>query len=170
MIQISPCTAADIDVLCEISKTTFIEAFEHLNDPDDFKQYISTAFTRERIACELDTPQSHFFFAREGKQVLGYLKINFAPAQSDVNDENSLEIERIYVRKNAQGKQVGQQLFQLALQIATEKHKKYLWLGVWEKNEKAIRFYEKNGFKTFDKHIFVIGNDPQTDFLMKLMI
>ncbi|MEX1301581.1 MAG: GNAT family N-acetyltransferase, partial [Desulfotignum sp.] len=88
-------------------------------------------------------------------------------SQTESKAENTLEIERIYVLKEFHGKTVGQQLYEKAMEIAKEKSVTYVWLGVWEKNSKAIRFYEKNGFKAFDTHIFRLGNDKQTDILMK---
>ncbi|GJH39565.1 hypothetical protein RCZ04_01150 [Capnocytophaga sp. HP1101] len=78
-----------------------------------------------------------------------------------------MEIERIYVLKSFHGSGVGQELYQKAITVAREQAVQYVWLGVWEQNPRAIRFYEKNGFVPFDKHVFVLGNDPQTDILMK---
>jgi len=65
------------------------------------------------------------------------------------------------------GKQVGQLLYENAIRIARERALEYVWLGVWEKNARALRFYEKNGFLPFDKHIFKLGNDVQTDIMVK---
>ena len=72
--------------------------------------------------------------------------------------------------KEFHGKKVGQFLYDKAIELAKEKNVDYVWLGVWEKNQRAIRFYEKNGFVIFDKHIFKLGNDAQTDILMKLTL
>ncbi len=88
----------------------------------------------------------------------------------EIKDKNYLEIERIYVLKEYHGKKVGQLLYENAIKIAKSKNAEYVWLGVWEKNPRAIRFYEKNGFVAFDKHIFKLGNDKQTDIMMKLKI
>ena len=167
-MEITPCTLSDLTDLCQISVQTFTESFKQLNNPADFDEYISRAYTPQRMTAELQNLGSNFFFLKIENQILGYLKINVAPAQSEINDPESLEIERIYLLKTAQNKQLGHKMLQYAIEIATQKQKKYIWLGVWEKNEKAIRFYEKKGFRIFDKHIFEIGNDPQTDFLMRL--
>jgi ribosomal protein S18 acetylase RimI-like enzyme len=98
------------------------------------------------------------------------LKINRGEAQTEKKEDNSLEIERIYVLEKFQGRRVGQMLFQKAVEIAKLNQKDYIWLGVWEKNEKAIQFYLKNGFEVFDKHIFKLGVDLQTDLLMRLKL
>jgi ribosomal protein S18 acetylase RimI-like enzyme len=81
-----------------------------------------------------------------------------------------MEIERIYVLKEYHGHKIGQLLFEKAISIAKSMEKKYVWLGVWEKNERAIAFYTKNGFTVVDHHLFKLGDDVQTDYLMKRML
>ena len=84
--------------------------------------------------------------------------------------ERALEIERIYVNSEFQGRKIGQLLLSKAISLANEQHLKQIWLGVWEYNPKAIKFYERNGFQEFDKHIFKLGDDEQTDILMRLTL
>jgi ribosomal protein S18 acetylase RimI-like enzyme len=103
-------------------------------------------------------------------EVVGYLKLNFGQSQTELKDSKALEIERIYVLKEFQGKNIGQLLYEKAIQIANQNNAEYVWLGVWEENEKAIKFYTKNGFVAFDKHIFKLGDDEQTDIMMKLTL
>ena len=103
-------------------------------------------------------------------EILGYLKLNFKDAQTEKVEENYFEIERIYVLKAFLGQKIGQILFDKAIEIGREKNLEYVWLGVWEENHRAIKFYEKNGFKIFGKHDFVLGKDVQTDLLMKLKL
>jgi ribosomal protein S18 acetylase RimI-like enzyme len=102
------------------------------------------------------------------QNVIGYLKLNFGASQTELKDNNALEIERIYVLKEFHGKKVGQFLFDKAIEIAKEYHVAYVWLGVWENNKRALQFYTKNGFVEFDQHIFVLGDEAQTDIMMKL--
>jgi ribosomal protein S18 acetylase RimI-like enzyme len=104
---------------------------------------------------------------RLDEAVIGYLKINTGQAQTELQDSQALEIERIYVLKSFHGKKVGQLLYEKAMSVAAELGVNYVWLGVWEKNARAIRFYSKNGFEPFDKHIFKLGDDVQTDIMMK---
>jgi ribosomal protein S18 acetylase RimI-like enzyme len=87
-----------------------------------------------------------------------------------LKDDKALEIERIYVLKDFYGKKVGQLLYEKAIELAKQVKSDYVWLGVWEENQRAISFYKKNGFEEFDKHIFKLGNDEQTDIMMKLQI
>ena len=115
-------------------------------------------------------PNSAFFFLYGDDCLAGYLKINEKDAQTDLPNENSLEIERIYVRREFQGSGLGKMLIEYGLSIAKEKKKEFAWLGVWEKNEKAIRFYEKMGFRKHSTHSFYMGDDEQTDYIMQKMI
>ena len=111
-----------------------------------------------------------FYFAKIDNKIAGYLKVNTSTAQTELHDADALEIERIYVINEFQGKKIGQILFDKAIEIAKGQSLKYIWLGVWEKNEKAIQFYEKNGLVKFDTHIFKLGSDVQTDVMMKLVL
>src|SRR5690606_3301717 len=127
-------------------------------------------FSTEKLKSELTDPNAEFYFAELDDKVIGYLKVNFGQSQTEIKDENALEIERIYVLKEFHGKKVGQMLYDKAIEIANEKDAEYIWLGVWEENSRAIHFYKKNGFVEFDKHIFKLGDDEQTDVMMKLRL
>lgn len=133
-------------------------------------KYLDEYFSVEKLTVEFKNKSSEFYFATIGKNVIGYLKLNFGQAQTELQDEKALEIERIYVIKEFHGKDVGQLLYNKALQIARQKIVEYIWLGVWEENRRAINFYTKNGFVEFDKHIFKLGNEVQTDKMMKLSL
>ncbi len=163
-------TISDLKILKEISKTTFIETFASENSSENMTQYLESAFTDEKLIGELTNNNSEFYFAEIEQEVVGYLKVNFNDSQTELKVSNALEIERIYVLKEFHGKNVGQILYDKAIEIAKYKSLNNVWLGVWEQNPRAIRFYEKNGFKVFDKHIFKLGEDEQTDIMMKLEI
>jgi len=100
--------------------------------------------------------------------VIGYLKLNKGGSQTELKDNDALEIERIYVLKEFHGKKVGQLLFDKAIEVAKAQDVAYVWLGVWENNKRALQLYSKNGFVEFDQHIFVLGDEAQTDIMMKL--
>ena len=161
------CMMEDLDVLRDLSIRTYYETFAHLNDPEDMQAYLDEAFETGKLSNELNNPDSMFFFLYFNGTLAGYLKLNEAPSQTDINDTDSLEIERIYVAGEFQGEGLGRYLMEKAIAITTERKKKYAWLGVWEKNEKAIRFYEKNGFYKIGTHTFVMGEDAQNDYVMK---
>lgn len=132
--------------------------------------YLETAFSTEKVQGELSDENAAFYFAEFENEIIGYLKVNYGDSQTEIKSEKALEIERIYVVREFHGKQVGQMLYEKAIELAKQINAEFVWLGVWEQNPRAIRFYEKNGFKAFDKHIFRLGNDEQIDIMMKLML
>ena len=156
-----------IKQLQQLAKQTFVETFAESNSKEDIEKYLDESLNEERIRYEVANPKSLFYIAWDQSKPIGYLKVNSGAAQSELQEEDSLEIERIYVKSEFHGKKVGQLLYHKALEIARTQHKSAIWLGVWEKNPRAIAFYEKNGFVAFDKHIFMMGNDKQTDILMR---
>ena len=160
----------DLDQLQKIGRQTFYETFSPGNTRDNMNKYLEEGFSNEKLAAELADNNATFYFAILAGKVIGYLKLNFGQSQTELKDNKALEIERIYVLKEYYGKNVGQLLYDKALKIARQINANYLWLGVWEENPGAINFYKKNGFVEFDKHIFKLGNDRQTDIMMKLEI
>ncbi len=168
MIHIRQISIRDLAALQKISRNTFAETFAEGNSEENLANYLAEGFSAEKLSAELENKNSQFYFAEIEGRVLGYLKVNTGDAQSEQQDPDALEIERIYVLKEYHGKEVSQKLYLKALSIAHEKNVPYIWLGVWEHNPRAIRFYEKQGFEEFDKHIFQLGDDAQTDILMKL--
>jgi len=156
--------------LKNISRQSFIETFSAYNTAENMRKYLNKCFSIEKLTEELNNKSSEFYFAVLENKVIGYLKLNFAGAQTEINDSKALEIERIYVLKEFHGRNVGQYLYEKAVYQAKTNKLDYLWLGVWEKNLRAINFYKKNGFVQFDKHIFVLGEERQTDILMKLIL
>lgn len=170
MVVVSHTSPDDLKALQLIAKETFFETFAEVNTEADMKKYLEENFSDQKIKTELSNPGSGFFIAWEDETAIGYLKVNSGKAQTELQDETSLEIERIYVKNAYHGKKVGQLLYEKAVEIALLQKKVYIWLGVWEKNPKAIRFYEKNGFTAFSKHIFKFGEDEQTDIMMKKIV
>jgi diamine N-acetyltransferase len=169
-IDIKRVTVNDIDRLEKIGRQTFSETFSAGNTQDNMKRYLEDRFSIERLTAELNNKNSEFYFATLDNTIIGYLKLNFGPSQTELKDDKALEIERIYVLKTFQGKKVGQMLYEKAIQIAKQTNVDYVWLGVWDQNPRAINFYKKNGFVEFDKHIFKLGSDEQTDIMMKLQL
>jgi len=167
---IKKATPDDWKPLQQISQSTFAETFSSFNTVENMRHYLDNSFSSEKLKAELSDKNSEFYFAVYDDQVIGYLKINTGPAQTELKDENSLEIERIYVLKEFHGKKIGQLLFGKAMEISKKIKTRFIWLGVWEKNPRAIRFYEKNGFVEFNRHVFMLGSDLQTDIMMKRVL
>jgi diamine N-acetyltransferase len=167
-IEIKKVTFDEIAQLQKISKQTFFETFAADNTAENMEKFLAESFSLQKLTAEWADPNASFYFAWLDNEIIGYLKLNFGAAQTELKDQKALEIERIYVLKAFQGQKVGQILYEKAIQIAKQYHMTYVWLGVWEANIRAIDFYKKNGFVVFDKHIFVLGDDKQTDLMMKL--
>lgn len=162
------CDEKDLQDLVEISIKTFVSAFEKQNDPEDFKTFIHKAFSKEQLEKELSDPDVRFYFVYKENNLVGYYKLNSKNAQTEPLGDDSIEIERIYVLDEYQGQNIGMDMLFKIIEIAKNEKKIFLWLGVWEKNTSAIRFYERYGFIKFGTHPYIIGNDIQTDWLMRL--
>lgn len=162
------CDLKDLAILVEISTKTFVSAFEKLNNPEDFKAYMEIAFNKEQLKKELLNENASFYFVYNEKELVGYFKLNKKEAQTESFGNTSIEIERIYVLDKFQGQQIGKKMLLHIFEIAKQENISFIWLGVWEKNTAAIRFYERHGFVKIGTHPYYIGNDKQTDWLMRL--
>ncbi|NMI05310.1 GNAT family N-acetyltransferase [Paenibacillus sp. SZ31] len=165
-IRIEICTVEHVCELQEISYETFNETFKAQNSPENMKAYLEKAFGLEQLETELSIADSQFLFIYVNHKVAGYMKVNINDAQSEKMGEESLEIERVYIKKVFQKHGLGKVLLHKAIEMAIEHDKRNIWLGVWEKNENAIAFYEKMGFVQTGAHTFVMGDEEQIDFIM----
>jgi diamine N-acetyltransferase len=165
-VSLKKCTLEELPILHEISCETFHETFKDQNSPDNMSAYLEKAFNIKQLEKEMANPFSQFFLVYFKSEVAGYLKVNSSVAQSEDMGEDSLEIERIYIKNSFQKHGLGKILLNKAIEMAMEQHKKVIWLGVWEKNENAIAFYEKMGFFQTGAHAFYMGDEKQIDFIM----
>jgi ribosomal protein S18 acetylase RimI-like enzyme len=170
ILKYRKCKTDDLIQLIQVSRQTFVEAFENNNNPNDFKNYIDKAFSKDSLKAELSNTNTQFYFVYNGTNLVAYFKLNVSMAQTDVKLNNSIELERIYVLSTYQGLGLGAQLLTKVKNIAVENDKKMLWLGVWQENKRAIQFYERHGFKKFGTHPYFIGLDEQTDWLMRFYL
>ena len=169
-IEIRKATISDLEIIQEISKQTFIETFAEVNTVENMEKYIRENSNATQLASEINNRESLFYLAIIDTQPIGYLKLNFGNAQTEIHNPQSMEIQRIYVLKAFHGKKIGQVLLNEAIKIGQQSGVDSIWLGVWEKNHKAIEFYNKNNFVEFDTHSFTLGDEVQTDLLMELRI
>jgi len=166
-IILKKCGADDLDALRALSIATFTDTFASTNTPANMEAYMRAAYAPDKLRAELLNPDSDFYFLYADGAPAGYIKLNGCPAQTDVHDPDALEIERLYLHRDFQGLGLGSALMRKALDVARTRRKKYVWLGVWEGNKKARVFYHKHGFYPFGSHPFVMGDDRQTDLLMR---
>ena len=165
-INIKKCSVNDLELLRKISIETFHETFKDQNSPANLKAYMEKAFNLNQIENELTNDSSEFYFIYSNDEIAGYLKVNTNDAQTEVMGEHSLEIERIYIRRKFQNQGLGSYLINKAIEIAKDHNKEKIWLGVWEKNESALSFYNKLDFVQTGSHSFYMGDEEQTDLIM----
>ena len=160
----------DLTALQEISAQTFLESYAWGNSAESMQLYIDKNFSQERLSVEMLDPGSTFWFVCSVDKPVAYLKVNTGNSQTELRNNDCLEIERIYVLQSFQGKGIGKFLCQKAFEMARQRKLTFVWLGVWAENSKAIQFYSRLGFEAFDRHIFILGEEEQSDIMMKIAV
>jgi ribosomal protein S18 acetylase RimI-like enzyme len=166
-ISLQPIYLSDLYTLQEMSRKTFKDAFSWGTSEENMKGYVDNAFSEEKLSAELHESESQFYFVLLNDTRVGYLKLNFGQAQTELKETDGMEIERIYVAAEHQGKKIGESTMGKAIEIAKQQKMRYVWLGVWEKNTKALSFYRRHGFEEVDSHPFMMGTEEQTDLIMR---
>ncbi len=166
-ISIRYATTADAEQIAVLSQQTFYDTFAEFNTKEDMDKFMNESFSMESLIKEVSAPQNIFIVAVMDDELAGYAKLTESINPPELGNDSAIEIGRIYAAKKAIGHGVGKLLMQECISIAKEKNRKIVWLGVWEHNQRAISFYTKFGFEKFGQHDFILGNDVQTDWLMK---
>jgi len=164
------CLVTELDVLQEIGYETAKETYRSVINQETMDKYLQESFNKEKLFAELNDECCKFYFLYADNNLAGYIKVNDVPSQSDINDPESMEIERIYVKRAYKKKGLGKKAINYVLQLAKEMTKTYIWLGVWEMNVDAISFYTKIGFHKAGQHSFKVGDELQNDLIMKKSI
>ncbi len=167
MISIRFATNKDAELIADMSRQTFYETFAPSNTKENMERFMNEVFTKKALLKEVGTEGNIFLLAYDEGEPVGYVRMRHSKKMPELNNADAIEIARIYATASSIGKGVGKALMERCIQIATEQNKDILWLGVWEHNQRAIDFYTKWGFEKFSTHIFKLGDDPQTDWLMK---
>lgn len=167
--HIAPITAGQLDILVQLEQQTFTETFDGVYTPEDLRAFLLDKKSKEVLAAEMNAPGALFFLVWYEQQPAGFLKLNLhkQPDNNGPLPAPVIEVEKIYVLQQFQGMRLGKLLIEHSFQVARDNKAKTIWLGVWEHNHKAIRFYQQQGFEKFGEHIFQIGNQADTDWLMK---
>jgi ribosomal protein S18 acetylase RimI-like enzyme len=167
-LQISIAGRADAELIADLSRRTFCDTFAPHNTPENMEQFLQSQFTREQLMEQVGAPRNTFLLARLHSEAAGYARLydgtELPPA---IAGSQAIEISRLYAQQDVIGKGVGKALMQACIDLARQKGKDWIWLGVWEHNHRAITFYEKMGFAIFDRHIFLLGQDVQYDWWMR---
>lgn len=168
-LQIRPARLEDAEPLAALAAQSFRDAFASENSAEDIEAYVSESFSSERLRAELLDDKNTFLiaFSRKASAPDGYAKLRSGEPDPSVTGPDSIELHRLYVDRNAIGSGVGAALMRASFEAARRDGRKTLWLGVWEKNLRAIAFYERWGFETVGEHVFRLGSDDQTDLIMQ---
>ena len=163
-------TIEDAKRLSELGAKTFYDTFAKDNTPENMATHLKKSFSPEIQFAELSDPENIFLIVEHESQPIGYAQLILHSKEETLTGNKPLEIRRIYATQEYLGKGVGKALMQAAIQEAKQRDCDSLWLGVWEKNPRAIDFYRKWGFKEVGMHTFKVGDDPQRDFVMELAL
>jgi ribosomal protein S18 acetylase RimI-like enzyme len=153
-----------------LAAQTFTETFEWYNTPENMREYNNSHFQPHQILAEIEDPNSIMYVALIDDVIVGYAKLKSSEAPPELDATSHIEIERLYVSKKFHDKKVGLALMNTCVEEAKKKNIAVIWLGVWEQNPRAINFYTRIGFQQFGSHIFQLGDDAQTDYLMKMSL
>jgi diamine N-acetyltransferase len=165
-ITVREATTDDAELIADLSRQTFYDTFLPDNRKEDMDKFMNEQFTKQALMEEVGSPGNIFLLAYADNDVAGYARLR-EKADKLFDHKPTLEIARIYAATHMIGKGVGKKLMEACLSYARMLQKEIVWLGVWEKNQKAIDFYKRFGFEKFAEHDFILGNDIQKDWLMK---
>jgi diamine N-acetyltransferase len=163
---IRPAGLGDVETIAGLSARTFVSAYKSMLSEEALGNFVASAFSQNKIREEMDIPGSHFLLAYEGETPVGYALLREAGPPIGVTGANPVELARIYFEEHVTGKGYGSMLMTICTETAIQAGYDVLWLGVWERNERAIRFYEKKGFVQAGSLPFVFGDQLHTDLVM----
>lgn len=165
-IVISKANVTHHEIMAKTAGETFYETFRPYNTEEDIQAYIQKAYQLDLIKQQLESSNYVFFIAYFNNEVAGYAKLIPNSTYIGLTDK-SIELEKIYVYAKYQGTGVAQELLNSCVDWSIQQHYNTLFLGVWQENKRAIRFYEKEGFTTFNTRTFQLGDRLCDDYMMK---
>jgi ribosomal protein S18 acetylase RimI-like enzyme len=170
LISVARRNAAVATQLADLGRQTFQDTFGADNRPEDMAAYLAANFSAEKQLAELEDVDTVFLLARMHQELVGYAKLRFNSklgVEAGKTPDVRMEIERLYVREDWIGTGLGATLMRRAIEEARQHACRSVVLGVWEKNTRAIEFYQRFGFKVIGQHEFMLGTDVQNDLLMR---
>jgi GrpB-like predicted nucleotidyltransferase (UPF0157 family)/GNAT superfamily N-acetyltransferase len=165
-IETKRASESDALTLAELGRSTFVETFAQHNTEEDMDLYVTATFAIDKQLAEIRDPNRWIEIAWSGERATGFLHLVRSEPDPSVTGSKPIELLRLYVDSRWHGKGVGAALMKRSLEIARAEGFETLWLGVWEKNLRAQAFYAKYGFTSVGRHIFKLGTDEQTDFIL----
>ena len=158
--------AADAKQLSIVAEATFRQTFAAHNTPEDMDLFCASAYGEAIQAREIGDPSMVTLLAEAGHRLAGFAQLRWGRTPACVQATAAGEIQRLYVLGDFHGKGIAHTLMDACLQAMASRGSDVAWLGVWERNPKAIAFYRKFGFVEVGEHVFRVGNDPQRDILL----
>lgn len=165
-MNIRPATVNDAEVLAELARRTFHDTFASTNDPTDMALYLSRAYGIDQQTRELADRDLTTLLVEQDGEAIGYAQLRAGHVPDCVTGPNPIELWRFYVSREWHGRGIAKPLMERVMASARTRGARTLWLGVWERNDRAHAFYVKCGFADAGEHIFLFGTDPQTDVVM----
>jgi len=166
-LQFKVACSSDTAVLSRLGRKTFVETYGEKNTAKNMDKYLKASFSKKSIADQLEDQKNFFLIVKKKDKAVGYAKLRENNQPFHDKKVKVVELERIYVLKEHQGAGIGKALLDKCMAFARLRSYPVMWLGVWEKNLKALKFYQNLGFVVFGSHEFELGNDTQNDYLMK---
>jgi ribosomal protein S18 acetylase RimI-like enzyme len=159
-------TTDDAADIARVGRASFLETFAHSCSEKDMQDFLDETYTAEALTKEILNINRCYFVATIGGALVGFSSLCLDSNEPAVEAyPNRVEFQRLYVDSNQHGKGIAKILMETTLDLARGLGKEHIWLGVWEENRKAMRFYEKMGYKVVGEHIFMVGNDKQLDWI-----
>jgi ribosomal protein S18 acetylase RimI-like enzyme len=165
-IKIVPAGLNEAELIAIISRETFFDTYAAENTAENMAKFMTQQFGKAMLKAEVGAEGNHFFLAYNEGEVAGYLKLKEA-IHPQLAGERAIEISRIYVCKPFIGKSVGKALLHTAIEFAKDHANDWIWLIAWKENKRALEFYQKYGFEIFAESTFVLGDDLQSDWVLK---
>ena len=167
MIEIRSASIDDIPAMREVAIESYVEKFSQYNTPENMEAFLKEAYSLEQLTKEFYEPESQLTLAFSDNLVVGFVRLRKNNEVDHYLGNNHIELQRLYVHPGFQNQKIGKMLMESAMQYAMKGQFEWIWLGVWEHNTEAQRFYQRWGFEKFSEHVFQMGDDPQIDWLLK---
>jgi ribosomal protein S18 acetylase RimI-like enzyme len=167
MIRIRKAKIEEVSAVRELAIEVYTDTFADQNTEANLQAFFNESYNIEKFKAEFHEPDSALYVALDDLKIIGFLRLRFSTEVEQQLGTNNVELHRLYIHRSYHGGSASRLLMDQALAYAKEKNVEWIWLGVWEKNFRAQKFYSKWGFERFGEHIFQMGDDPQTDWLMK---
>lgn len=167
MIKIRKAKIEEVAAVRELAIEVYTDTFAEHNTKENMEAFFNDTYTLEKFQNEFHEPNSALYVAVDDLKIVGFLRLRLSDEVNKYLGTNHIELHRLYVHRDYHGSAVARMFMDESLKYAKAKKYEWMWLGVWEKNFRAQKFYAKWGFDRFSEHVFQMGDDPQTDWLLK---